>query len=169
MASDPWNVAQSVATIAAAVFAAAMIYLATKQLRIAADAYKSAAEQTTIAAKAASATALGALAEASRELQWRVLQDKALHAILVPASPQEGFSDQVKCDVVRGMLISHYAFVYEFKRLGQIPDLTWPALRVDMMDFFSLEPNKTRWKQVREFYGKEFQKFVDVELLRHPA
>jgi hypothetical protein len=118
MPSDPWNVAQSIATIATAAFAAPMIYFATKQLRVAAEAYRIAAEQSSMAAKSASASALGALAAASRELQWRVLQDKSLHTILVPNIPADGFTPEMKCEMIRGMLISHYAFVFEFYRLG---------------------------------------------------
>jgi hypothetical protein len=109
------------------------------------------------------------LAQASRELQWKVLEDDALHPILVPNASSDGLSDEVKREAIRGMLISHYAFAFEFRRLGQIPDSTWPALRVDMMEFFSAEPNKVRWKRVKEFYGREFQQFVDVDLLRRPG
>ena len=169
MMSDGWNIAQSAATIVAAVFGIPAVYLAIRQLRVAANAYQVAAQQSTIAAKAASATALAALAQASRELQWKVLQDKSLQGILVPNVPDEGLADEAKREAVRGMLISHYAFAFEFRRLGQIPDSTWPALRVDMMEFFSVEPNKVRWKQVKEFYGREFQDFVDVDLLRRPS
>jgi hypothetical protein len=135
---------------------------------VAAESYKVAAEQTAIAAQAARSTALGALAEASRDLQWKVLQDKALHAVLMPEVPAEGFSENVKRDVVRGMLISHYSFVFELWRLGQIPDSTWQAFQVDMMEFFRQKPNEARWRQVGELYAKEFRDFVEGKLLLRP-
>jgi hypothetical protein len=66
------------------------------------------------------------------------------------------------------MLISHYAFVFELKQLDQLPKSTWAASEVDMLEFFSSEPNKARWKSVSELYAKDFQDFVNGELLRRP-
>jgi hypothetical protein len=161
MVSDAWVIAQSVATIVATAFALPAIYVTARQLRVAAEAYQAASQATL-------GSALGAVSAVSRELQWKVLQDKSLHPILVPSSGSSGLTDSQKQNLVRGMLISNYAFIYELDRLGQVPKAAWPAMRVDMVEFFRAEPNLERWKALKEFYGAEFQNFVDKDILQRP-
>jgi hypothetical protein len=66
------------------------------------------------------------------------------------------------------MLISNYAFIYELKRLGQVPETVWPAMKVEMVEFFRAEPNTERWKDLRELYGSEFRQFIDGEIRQRP-
>jgi len=166
--SDVWIISQSIATIAAAIFAIPMIYVATKQLRIAAEAYKAAADQSSIAAKAASTAALGAMNAASRELQWKVIEDTSLRPILLPEFSKDEFTDAIKQALVRGMLISQYAFVYDFHALDLIPPSTWKGYTADMHEFFSKKDNLERWKQLEEYYPREFRTFVNLDLLKRP-
>jgi hypothetical protein len=161
MISDPWVIAQTVATIAATAFVVPMIYLAARQLRVAAEAYKAASQAT-------SGSALGAVAAASRELQWKVLDNKSLHPILVPTSGPDGLTASQKQNLVRGMLISNYAFIYELWRLGQVPQAVWPAMKVDMVEFFRAEPNTERWRVLKELYGSDFRDFVEKEIRQRP-
>lgn len=166
--SDVWTISQSVATIAAAMFAIPMIYVATKQLRIAAEAYKAAADQTSIAAKAASTAALTSMNAASRDLQWKVMEDASLRPILLPELSTHEFTAAIKQALVRGMLISQYAFVYDFHALDLVPPSTWKGYTADMHEFFSKKENLERWKQLEEYYPKEFRTFVNRDLLKRP-
>jgi hypothetical protein len=161
MVSDAWVVAQSVATILATAFALPMIYLTARQLRLAAEAYKAASEAT-------SGSALGAVSAASRELQWKVIENKSLHPILVPSIGPSGLADSDKQELVRGMLISNYAFIYELKRLGQVPQSVWPAMKVEMVEFFRYGPNIKRWEKLRELYGSDFREFIDTDIRGRP-
>lgn len=182
MHSDGWIIGQSIAamalvavTIPGIIFAAMQLRTSAKasldsakQVTISAEAALTAAQQAQIAASAAKANALGMIAAAGRDLQWSVLADKALHPLLLPSASPAGMVDAEKQQLVRGMLISYYSFVFEFKLLGQIPEATWPAFIADMADFFSNPPNRTRWNQLKTVMSKEFQRFVDHELLRLP-
>jgi hypothetical protein len=166
--TNVWAAVGAVGTVTAAIFAAWQIKVAANQLRIAASAYHAAAEQTAIAAKASVAASLGTVSSATRDFQWKVVNDSVFLPILVPNLPSGISLDDVKRQLLRGMLISHYSFIFELQQLGQLPKSTWAASEVDMFEFFSAEPNKVRWKQVAEFYGKDFQDFVNGELLRRP-
>jgi hypothetical protein len=186
MLSDPWVIAQSVAAVALVVVTAPSIIFGaiqlkagadaskstaeqakatTEQARSSADAAQSAAKQAAISAKAASASALGAISTTSRELQWKVLNDEDLQSILTGGVP---LSVDMKRQAVRGMLINYYAFVYEIRELEQIPDASWQAFKTDMSEFFTQAPNKARWEVMRPMYPKQFQDFVEYELLHRP-
>src|SRR5258708_15618328 len=182
MQADVWVISQSIAAIALVavsipgiLFAAWQLKISaeatrdySKQVTISAEAASTSAQQARIAADAAKASALGVIAEAGRQMQWNVLADKALHPILLPDAPATGISENDKRQLVRGMLITYYSFVFEFKLLSQIPDATWPAFFADMSDFFAQAPNRTRWNHVKTVMSKQFQDFVDHDILRHP-
>ena len=128
------------------------------QVKLSAEAASIAAQQAEIAANAAKANALGMIAAAGRDMQWRVLGDKALHPLLLPSASSAGMVDDEKQQLVRGMLISYYSFVFEFKLLGQIPEATWPAFVADMQDFFSYAPNRARWDKLKVVMSREDSK-----------
>jgi hypothetical protein len=170
---DWLDIVQAIALVATAVFAALQIKAAANQLSIAAREYKEAADQTkiaanqaTITAKASSATTLSNLAAASREIQWRVLQDSSLHRILNESSPAEGLTRDQKMDMAIGILISHYAFTFEFKALDQITPDIWRAFTADMHHYFNQHRVQSRWEVLKHFYSLTFREFVDRELLR---
>jgi hypothetical protein len=182
MQSDGWIISQSIAAIALVavtipgiIFAARQLQVSAKasqdsakQVKLSAEAAVIAAQQAQIAADAAKANALGMIALAGRDLQWKVLADAALHPLLLPSASSAGMVDAEKQQIVRGMLISYYSFAFEFKLLGQIPEATWPAFVADMQDFFSQPPNRLRWNALKAVMSREFQRFVDHELLRLP-
>jgi len=159
------DVLQTLAIVAASVIAAWQINVAARQLRVAAEAYNLAAQQTRIAAEASSATTLGALAAASRDMQWKILEDVSLHRLFDEDCPIEGLSAEQKEALVRGMLISHYSFVFEFKKLDQIKGAMWTALRADMHGFFNVRASQERWEKLRALYSPDFREFVEKELL----
>lgn len=182
MQADVWVISQSIASIALVAVTIPGILFAAKQLKASAEAAQVSAKQVTtsaeaalisakqaqISADAAKASALGVIAAAGRQMQWNVLGDVALHPILLPSAPPAGMADDEKRQLVRGMLISYYSFVFEFKLLGQIPDAAWPAFVADMSDFFSHPPNRTRWNQMKAVMSKKFQDFVDHDILSLP-
>ena len=166
MLADGWLIAQSVAAVATVVVAIPTILYTFSQVKIAAGAAKTAAEQAEISAKAASASALGVISAASRELQWKVLEDEALHPILT--SGTTSLTEEMKRQAVRAMLINFYGFVYEFRQLDQIPDTSWQAYKSDMTDFFTQVPNRARWDSQKTVYPVKFQDFVEHEILNRP-
>ena len=177
MQSDGWIISQSIASIALVavtipgiIFAAWQLRVSARatedsatQVKLSAEAASIAAQQAKIAANAAKANALGMIAAAGREMQWRVLGDKALHPLLLPSASSAGMVDDEKQQLVRGMLISYYSFVFEFKLLGQIPEATWPAFVADMQDFFSHTLNRARWNQLKVVMSREFQTFSGTD------
>lgn len=183
MQSDGWIISQSIAAMALVVVTIPTIIVAARQLGISAKASKDSAEQVRIAAQAAQssaqqaeisanavkASALGVIAAAGRDMQWRVLEDQGLHTLLLANAPPAGMTNAEKQQLVRGMLINYYSFVFEFKLLGQIPDVTWPAFVADMTSFFSHAPNRARWDQLKTVMSTQFRDFVDHDLLRLPS
>jgi hypothetical protein len=163
---DKLMLAQTVTMMLGVGFAVWQIRAAADQLRVAASSYKAAAEQTIIAAKASSSATLGTLAAATREFQWKVLEDTSLHPLLVGGLAAGGLPASIKLEVVRAMLISHYAFIYEFGQLGQMDGGIWKAIIADMHDFFSKAENRKRWEQIKSGFSPTFREFVDKELLR---
>lgn len=117
---------------------------------------------------ASSAVALGTVMNSSAEMQWRILQDPSLHGIWEPKVKPNGLSKDEKLNILRGMLISNYSFIFDMHKLGQIPEDAWSATSADMHEFFSRDDNRKRWEQVKSFYQGEFRSFVDNDLLRSP-
>jgi hypothetical protein len=179
MPADGWTIAQSIASVAAVVVATPSIVFAALQLKAGAEASKAtadqakssaeaahaAARQAKISAQAASASALGAISATSRELQWKVLEDEAVRQILTGGAT---LTDEMKRQFVRGMLISYYAFIYEIRQLEQIPDASWQAFISDMTAFFTQPLNGARWDGVKREYPKEFQDFIEYQVLHRP-
>lgn len=126
------------------------------------------AKSSTEASRSSSAAALGTLMNANADLQWRILEDPTLHVLWEPAANGKGLSPDEKVEILRGMLISHYAFVFDIYQLGQIPDSTWSAMRADMAEFFIRDENQKRWTSVKNLYHGNFREFVDNELLNRP-
>ena len=152
--SDTMQLVQTFALVSASIFAAYQIKLAAGQLRAGNE--------------ASSAVALGTVMNASAELQWRILQDPSLHAIYLPSAKPTGLSRDEKLVVLRGMMISNYAFIFNIHQLGQIPEDTWSGMSADMHGFFTREDNRRQWDRVKELYQGGFRSFVDNDLLRRP-
>jgi hypothetical protein len=168
MSTKEWlDIVQTIALVATAVFAALQIKSAADQLATAASEYKEAAKQTQIAAQTSSAATLSNLAAASREIQWKVLQDADLHRLLNATASATGLTAEQKIEVAIGILISHYAFTYEFKVLNQITPDIWKAFTADMHGYFSQQRVQARWEVLKNSYSPTFRDFVDKDLLRH--
>jgi hypothetical protein len=174
MYTDGWAIAQSVASVALVVVTFPTIAFAAYQLKLGTDAYKAtleqsriSAQQATVSANAASATALGAISAASRELIWKILADKSLHPVLLPDGPK--ISDEVKQMLIRGLMINFYSFIYECYLLGQIPDASWRAYKAEMNDFFRSDSTKRRWESVKLQHSTAFQDFINYEVLQLPS
>lgn len=163
---DKLMLIQTITMVLGVVFAVWQIRAAADQLKVAASSYKAAADQSIIAARASTSATLGTLAAATRDFQWKVLEDTTLHGLFLAGLPAGGLSAPMKIEIVRGMLISHYAFVYEFGQLGQIHGGIWSATVADMHDFFSKPENQRRWEQIKKGFSPKFREFVDKELLR---
>jgi hypothetical protein len=146
-------VVQTVAIILGLAYAASQVKVGLLQLKTATD--------------ASSAVALGTVMNSSAEFQWKTLQDPALQVIIAPGAKDKLSPDQ-KLNVVRGMLISNYSFIFDMHKLGQIPDDTWSAITADMHGFFSRHENRKQWDRVKMYYQGEFRTFVDNDLLRSP-
>ena len=144
---------QTAAIIVGLIFAWSQVDVALKQLKASSD--------------ASSAVALGTVMNSSADLQWKILQDSSLHGIFAPKS-KNGLSKDEKLDILRGMMISHYAFIWDMHKLGQMPEDTWSATIADMHGFFARDDNRRRWDQLKGFYQGEFRAFIDNDLLRSP-
>jgi hypothetical protein len=162
---DKLSLIQTAAMVVGVVFAVWQIKVAVGQLKVAADSYTSAAQQTTIAARAASSSTLGSLAAATREFQWKVLEDSTLHPLLLSSAGNQVLTNDLKLAVVRAMLISHYAFIYEYAQLGQMDGGIWKAITADMHDFFTKPDNQARWNQIKSGFSPKFREFVDREIV----
>jgi hypothetical protein len=176
---DWLDIIQTIALVATAIFAALQIKAAADQLTVAASEYKEAANQTkiaaeqtriaaqqaTITAQASSATTVSNLAQASRDIQWRVLQDTALHKLISDKATDTGLSPEQKMQVAIAMLISHYAFAFEYKQLNQITPEMWQALTADMHQYFNQPQVVARWEDLKHSYSPTFRQFVDKDLL----
>jgi len=147
-------VVQTVAIIVGLAYAASQVKVGLQQLKAASD--------------ASSAVALGTVMNSSAAFQWRILQDPSLQVIIAPGTKDKGLSKDEKLNVVRGMLISNYSFIFDMHKLGQIPDDTWSAITADMHGFFSRGENRKQWERVKTYYEGEFRSFVDNDLLRSP-
>jgi len=148
------QIAQTVVIAIGIPFAAYQLRVGVQQLRATSD--------------ASSAVALGTIMNASADLQWRILQEPSLHGIWVPGVKADGLARDKKLDVLRGMLISNYAFIFNVHQLGQIPEDSWSAMTADMHEFFARDDNRKRWEQVKQFYQGEFRSFVENDLLHTP-
>jgi len=164
--ADYMQLTQTVAIVLGAAFTVYQIHLGVDQLHAALD-------QVKIGTQASSATSLGTLMNASRDLQWRMMSDSVLQQLFIPEAKSKNgkqplLTPEDKIALMRGMLISHYAFVYDYYKLGQIPEATWSAMKAEMQDFFTREETRKRWEQVKDLYHGDFRTFVDNELLLRP-
>jgi len=146
--------------------------LTVYQIHMGVDQLQATLEQVKIGVQASSATSLGTLMNASRDLQWHIMGDSALQQLFIPGAKSKNgkpplLTPENKVELMRGMLISHYAYAYHYYKLRQLPDASWLPMKAEMQDFFTREETRKRWEQVKSLYG-DFRTFIDNDVLLRP-
>ncbi len=56
---------------------------------------------------------------------------------------------------------NHIQIVWKANDLGLFDQDEWRASRADIADFLTIRALRTHWSEVKRFYSKPFQKFID--------
>jgi hypothetical protein len=72
---------------------------------------------------------------------------------------------QVKENFFGSFLINNTFEIYNLHKKGFIKNDYWQFILVDMKDFFNFQFIQRRWAQIKIIYPKDFQKFIDNEMV----
>src|SRR5439155_13049655 len=102
----------------------------------------------------------------SANLQLEVIKDQDLRPLLnLPARP----TGDDKRAAVLGLIINHYALIYDLKRLGGIPEDIWMTFEKDLRDAASGPLFRGRWAQLKHAHRPDFVDLVENMLRQKPA
>ncbi|MBI4166638.1 MAG: hypothetical protein HY508_12975 [Acidobacteria bacterium] len=166
MPSDKIEITKLVVSVVQLVVVTGTLLYTARRVDWAAEATQTAARGVQVSADAAKAAMLERLAAGSRELQLKTISDKDLAPLLFGEAKS---TPQSKRSVMIGMVINHYALVFDLNDLGHIPKQTWDAFVADMTSFFGNPQVQRRWDQVKSQHGTRFRNFVEHELLRRTS
>ncbi|MCT7375895.1 hypothetical protein [Chelativorans salis] len=140
------NFSTVIDTIAALIAAGALVF-AAYQIKLAAQMYR--------------ASTVSHVTARSEELQWRILENEDLRPLLMGTT---GLTPQVQQEMVAGMVINHFATMYDLYSLGGISTNAWEAFKADMKVTLSLPVFRRRWSKLKQFHAAEFRTFIAEEL-----
>jgi len=103
------------------------------------------------------ATVVSQVSERSFRLQWEVMKDPELQPLL-------GFSNataEEKRALAIGLIVNHFALIYDLWRLGGIPDEVWGTFESELRDMVSNPDFVNRWTQLKQGHRPDFIDLVD--------
>lgn len=104
------------------------------------------------------ATTVSQIASQSRELIWKVMEHPEIHPLILGSNA----SSERKQSVVAGIVINHFATIYDLWELGGIPDDVWESFAIDIRDTIRAPSFQKRWNTLKKFHKKSFVEFVDA-------
>lgn len=107
------------------------------------------------------ASTVSQIAARSEELQWRILKDPDLSELLTGNPNPTTLQQQ---EIAVGMVINHFATMYDLHRLGGIPPEPWTAFKLDIKATLDRPLFRKRWQQLKQYHRSDFVKFVTDEL-----
>lgn len=111
------------------------------------------------------ATVVSQISERSAELQWAAIKDPELLPLLGVANP----TAETKRALVLGVIINHYALVYDLWRLKGIPNHIWETFKSDLSKQVSQPDFHGRWLQLKRGHRPDFVSLVDSLLSESTA
>lgn len=115
------------------------------------------------AARSFEAGVVGQLAAQSTNLQWEFVKDKELLPVIVGAVPRWKEAD-VRRSVAMGIVINHFAAMYDLYLLGGIPDGVWRSFSEDLKSTMAAPAMQQRWGQLKRWHRPEFVTYVDAAI-----
>jgi hypothetical protein len=94
----------------------------------------------------------------SAELQWKVISDsdlKSLFGLSANSSADE------KARLAIGIIINHFAALYDLYEMGHIPERFWEPFKNDMERTFSHASVQERWGGLQKGHRREFVAYVE--------
>lgn len=137
------NLVQTIAVVAALGFTA-------YQIAQAADSFR--------------ATVVSDISSQSAALQLEILKDPALRPILTgetPAGEAAQADAALKRGLAAGLVINHFALIYDLYQLDGIPEDVWQTFANDMAGTLRSPGFRQRWAQVKRDHRPSFVAYVD--------
>jgi hypothetical protein len=94
----------------------------------------------------------------ARELIMKAWDDPKLRPLL---DPEASNTDPRKIDGFLRVVIQHYTAAYRHWKLGNFPKEVGEEIEADARQFFCSPGVQERWAEVRKFYSKDTQEFVE--------
>lgn len=109
--------------------------------------------------KQAQSVTVQAIADASRGLVLKAIDDPQLRPLI---DPEAQVTDAMKVQAFVGVLIQHFAAAHRQWKLGQVSSEYWEEIRRDACVFFGNPTVRGRWNDVKRLYQDDFIQFVDT-------
>lgn len=104
------------------------------------------------------ASTVSQLSERSADIQWKVLTTSDLAPLLAGGENPDALQQQ---GIVAGMIINHFATLFDVRQLGGIPDEAWGSFEADLAYTMSRPAFRTRWKSLKGQHNQRFVSYVD--------
>lgn len=114
------------------------------------------------AQKAFQAATVAEISGRSDELQWRILRDEALSPLLTGSIKPD---PRLERAIAAGMVINHFALLYDLRSLGGLPDQTWHSFEMDLRTTLGTPYFAERWANVKGEHDAGFVAYVDALLV----
>jgi hypothetical protein len=111
-----------------------------------------------------------------REIAFKALESKELMKTFMPGSREE--LQKLKMELAKGRkltsaerlfataLINHASMSFKHRTYQTLPSEWWDPIVKDIVDLFRHPVIRQRWKETREHYDEEFQKFINEKALK---
>src|SRR5947209_8026968 len=103
------------------------------------------------AAKTFKTGVVGQLTAQSSNLQWEFVKDKELLPVIVGAIAEGKEADMRRAAAI-GIVINHFAAMYDLYLLGGVPEAVWRSFAVDLKASLGAPAMRQRWAQLKEFH-----------------
>jgi hypothetical protein len=127
--------------------------------------------QLRLARRSFQATVVGQVSDRSSRLQWDVMKDPDLQELLnIPSATSENATAIAKLRRERalGLILNHFAHIYDLRELGGIPDEIWSAFEADLGTFVSRPEFGERWSSLKAYHRPEFVGLVERLMSEKP-
>ena len=119
--------------------------------------------QLRLARRSFQATVVGQVSDRSSQLQWDVIKDQDLQTLLgVPsASGTETAAAVAKRELVSGLILNHFAHIFDLWQLGGMTTQVWRTFEADLIVLLSRPGFAERWSALKRFHDPMFVAVVD--------
>jgi hypothetical protein len=120
------------------------------------------------AARTFEAGVVGQLTAQSSNLQWEFVKDAELLPVITGVVPRWKEAD-VRRSAAIGIVINHFAAMYDLYLLGGIPDGVWKSFAEDLKATLGAPAMRQRWAQLKRYHRAEFVAYVDATIASSDA
>jgi hypothetical protein len=103
------------------------------------------------------ATVISQISQRSTELQWEAIKEPALQ----PLMGVKNSTAETKRALAVGVILNHYATIYDLWKLGGLPRPVWKTFEADLRQWANQPDFQERWPRLREGHRKDFVALID--------